>query len=242
MSNNKNIHSQIKTPSLSHTPSPTQSLSHTPAPSSIYWDDIPVISKRYLALSSLLRILFSVIILFLTDLPPFIKVLLVILLDFIDCDPGHFFNFYNVKFFCRTELYQNTDKIFDLISYFLIFLYVFSNNFFSPQVNFIILFLFAYRILGMYLFKKNNDRKYLMFFPNFAPEIILVLLVFLAFPDFFKNTSTKVAFIILTIIYKIMNELAVHYNSNLINIKYRVEDELKDLNKEVKTEYKKEIN
>ena len=201
---------------------PTSAIS-TSSSEYVYWEDISFSSKLFLLIMSVLRIVFSILILFYTNIPPFLKVLAVILLDIIDCNPGRLLGIYTFPKFCKTTLYQKTDKISDFISYVLIFIYVFSNNFFSPEINLIILILFCYRIFGQYLFYKYNDKKYLIFFPNFAPELVFLLLLFLAFPSFFKDPWNKFAFIVSFVIWKVINELYLHYNSNLIQIKYKSE-------------------
>lgn len=193
-------------------------------PDFIYWNEIPLISKNFLLITSILRIILSIFILFYTSFPPYLKVLSVILLDFIDCNTGFWFNIYPQFYFCKTSLYQNTDKMVDLISYLLIFLYVFSCKFFSDRVNLIILLVFSYRLVGMYLFERYRDRKYLILFPNFGPELVLILLVFLAFPGVFEDNWLKMVVIMLFVMWKIINELAIHYDDKMVKIKYEVKN------------------
>lgn len=189
-------------------------LSKTPAPSSLYWEDISYFSKNYLLLMSLIRIIISVIILFFTDITPYLKILFIILLDSIDCNFINVNLIYKEKTFCQSGLYQRTDKLVDLFLYFLIFIYFFNNNFYSTTVNMILLILFCFRLVGMWLYEKTKKRKYLFYFPNLTPELIVILLLFLSYPKIFNNKEIKITLIILTIVFKFVYELILHYNKN----------------------------
>jgi hypothetical protein len=114
---------------------------------------------KYIKQGFALRILFSILVLFL----PFSsinKILLIFLFDSIDCKYSEFFL---KNYPCSTFLYQKLDKIVDLLSYLLIYLYF---NLLSIY-NIIILF----RLIGVVLFYFTKNSKWLIIFPDIFKEV-----------------------------------------------------------------------
>ena len=83
--------------------------------------------KILLYLSSLIRIISTVVILYFVNIPLFYKILIIIAIDRIDCMPTYYPHrgplFSRNKTICKTILYQKIDKITDIICYFFIIIY-----------------------------------------------------------------------------------------------------------------------
>jgi hypothetical protein len=80
--------------------------------------------NKLLFISAFIRIIITIIILYSFNIPIFIKILLIILADFIDCDiPRYIFGYKNYVN-CNENLYQKTDKITDTICYVLLLIYL----------------------------------------------------------------------------------------------------------------------
>ena len=161
-----------------------------------------------LLISELLRIIATLIILFILDIPIFMKVLLIILTDSLDCGlPDLLFKDW---IDCKSSTYQRSDKIMDLICSTLLLVYILNNGGLSSNSNYLLILLFTYRLIGTYLFLIKNNRKYLFYFPNFFLEICLGLVVINHYP-MLKNY--KEIILITIVIYKIIAEYYLHiYN------------------------------
>ena len=167
--------------------------------------------KQKLLISDIIRIIATLINLYLLKIPIFAKILLIILIDIIDCS-DLFINWID----CNSIIYQKFDKITDSICYVLLSIYLFNNNNLSYQYYYLLLLL-IYRLIGTYLFLTTNNRQYLFYFPNFFLEICLGLYVINYFPIL---NSYKKSILINIIIYKIIQEYFFHYKKiiNVINI------------------------
>ena len=168
--------------------------------------------KKLLLLSECIRILLTIIILYVFNIPIFFKILLIMLCDKLDCSHMSFpytgpllSNNTNI---CKTLYYQKLDKITDSICYTLILFYILKNENMSTNYNYIIILLFTYRLIGTYLFLTKNNRKYLFYFPNFFLEIILGLSII---NYFLVLKKYKEIIILILIIYKIIVEYYMHY-------------------------------
>tara|TARA_Y100000768_G_scaffold234406_1_gene177203 strand:- start:2012 stop:2530 length:519 start_codon:yes stop_codon:yes gene_type:complete len=167
--------------------------------------------KQKLLISELIRIITTLIILYLVKIPIFAKIILIMLTDLIDCDISRLFiNWID----CNSITYQKFDKITDSISYVLLSIYLFNNNNLSYQYYYLLLLL-IYRLIGTYFFLVTNNRQYLFYFPNFFLEICLGLYVINYFPIL---NSYKKGILINIIIYKIIQEYFLHYNKKKIDI------------------------
>ena len=160
--------------------------------------------KLYLAES--VRILVTILILYGTNYSPFYKIVLIMIADLLDRDvPNLFFpDWINGS----SNTYQRTDKIADSICYTILLFYILSTDCLSKKWNVVLFGLFLFRSLGVSLFLKNNDRKYLFYFPNFYLELSLLLFAIKEFKGLKKYDTFL---IILMIFYKIITEYFHHY-------------------------------
>lgn len=169
-----------------------------------------------LFLSQGFRVFFTIFVLFLIHIPLFFKVILIIISDFFDnsiplrkmfpewIDPN-------------TEIYQISDKITDLITYYILMIYLIRYQYLDRKENLILFILLLYRSIGEIIFFITRERRTLVFFPNFFLEICLLFIGM----KYFKLSSKFLPFlIILVIIWKIFQEYYLHiykikkYNEN----------------------------
>lgn len=118
--------------------------------------------KQILIIASIIRVILTIWILYYTKYPTSIKILLIMISDFIDCDVVRVL--YKNKNMCQTHLYQKYDKIIDMICYTLLLNYIYPKL--DNKQRYLIIFLFLFRLYGVIMFLKNKDRKYLFYFPN----------------------------------------------------------------------------
>ena len=166
--------------------------------------------EKKLFLSQFIRIIITIIIIYFLNIPIFMKILLIMLIDTIDC-PKYVLK--SEKWVnCDTSIYQKSDKIIDIICYTLLLFYIIDNGSLSVNYNYLIILLFIFRLVGLYLFIIKNNRNYLFYFPNFFLEISLILLIIDYFSIFKKY---KLIIILLIIAYKIIFEYYLHYNKKM---------------------------
>lgn len=167
-------------------------------------------SKSRLVLSEITRVILSYLILFFTNIPIFIKIILIISLEYLDCAPkfGGFGPLYSPNTdICRTLYYQQIDKVTDIICYFLILVFIFKTNNLSNIWIDIILILFTIRLIGTYLFIISDYSKYLFYFPNFFLEFTLGLVIICYYPILKKHQYLILGLII---ILKMIQEYYLH--------------------------------
>ena len=151
--------------------------------------------KILLYLSSLIRIISTVVILYFVNIPLFYKILIIIAIDRIDCMPTYYPHrgplFSRNKTICKTILiYLANYKIFNIYSLL------------------IMLFFFMLRLVGVILFFNSDNRNYLLYFPDF----FIVFCMCLITVSYFK-ISQKYTIPILIVIFllKIYQEKIMHY-------------------------------
>jgi len=165
-----------------------------------------------LIFASFLRIVLTYLLLYKTKIPLYMKILLIITaIDSIDCTIRHIVTNYKYEWDCDKELYQKTDKITDTIISVLLLVYVQSTKHFDKSLLNIITFLLFFRMIGTTLFLFSNNRKYLIYFPNFFSELILLGAIFNAF-----NIKNKMPFYIVLIVGKMLQEFYLHYKRNVV--------------------------
>lgn len=167
--------------------------------------------KVKLFISQCIRIIATIIILYTLNIPIFMKILLIMVTDFIDCDIPRFLFGSENWIVCNESVYQISDKITDTICYTLLLFYILNNGGLSTNYNYLLILLFIYRLIGIYLFLIKNNRKYLFYFPNFFLEICLGVMVINHFPILNKF---KVNIFLFIIIYKIILEYYLHIYKN----------------------------
>lgn len=129
--------------------------------------------KENLFISQGFRILSTLFILFLLHIPLFYKIILVMLSDSLDCGiPKLFFSDWVNP---NTNLYQISDKITDMVTYFILLFYFFRVKYLEKKENILLSILLFYRLIGEIIFFITQDRYYLLIFPNFFLETSLVL-------------------------------------------------------------------
>ena len=165
-------------------------------------------SDKKLFISQLFRIILTIIVLIFFKKPLYAKILIIILLDPLDCGIPKRLNISWVS--CKKELYQKTDKITDTICHFILLLYILKNRPYSTNYITLICVLFIYRLIGVILFLPKTNRKFLFYFPNIFEAITLVLALFKHF-SFLKKYMLKYT-IILVVILKIILEYFHHHS------------------------------
>jgi len=170
--------------------------------------------------SEILRVLITFIILQFLSIPFFIKILLIMFTEILDCTPSLKYGplFTPDTSICGTTNYQRIDKITDIIIYFLILVYIINSSILSPQYNYFIIFLFIVRLIGTYFFLEKRKGIFLCYFPNFFLETSLALMVIHFYPIFRKYT---VIIIICILILKVCQEFYMHYENKNENEKLR---------------------
>ena len=174
-------------------------------------------SKKLLIFSEIIRILLSSFILYFLDIPIFVKIIFIMILDKLDC--SHLSYPYTGPLLskdtniCKTEFYQKSDKITDSICYMIILYYVINKANLSTKYNISLLLLLLHRLIGTVIFLINNDRKYLFYFPNFFLEICLGIMIMNYFPHI-KKFEPSITIVI--IIYKLLVEYHLHYKQNIL--------------------------
>ena len=157
-----------------------------------------------LLITAVFRILGSYFILNL-NLKPYVKIILVLLTDFFDCDIPRSLKLYKNKDFCQSTQYQQTDKLVDSITYILIFNKLVNTHIFSRNEINILFYLLVYRLIGTFIFILKNQKQTLFYFPNFYLEIALLIALSKTFMFNYKP------YIIYVIILKICQEYGLHH-------------------------------
>jgi hypothetical protein len=163
--------------------------------------------KLYIA--QIFRVILTLFILYGLNISFFYKIILIMLSDLLDRDiPNIFFSNWISG---TSNTYQRIDKITDSICYLILLIFLINCNFISIGWKIILITLFLFRTLGVSLFLKNNDRKYLFYFPNFFLEITLAISAINEFSGLHKYTNLILACVV---IYKIFTEYIHHYMRN----------------------------
>lgn len=129
-----------------------------------------------------------------------LKCVLIIFTDLLDCLPSKILHYIRKKDFkqsmsiCQSYNYQVIDKIIDLFSYYIIFMLLDL-----PMTSFYFI-LISLRAIGIILFTKTGQSKYLVMFPDLFREVLIV--------SWTLGTSNPI--IIATIIIKIIVEYLLH--------------------------------
>jgi hypothetical protein len=163
--------------------------------------------KLYIA--QIFRVILTLFILYGLNISFFYKIILIMLSDLLDRDiPNIFFSNWISG---TSNTYQRIDKITDSICYLILLIFLINCNFISIGWKIILITLFLFRTLGVSLFLKNNDRKYLFYFPNFFLEITLAISAINEFSGLHKYTNL---ILVCVVIYKIFTEYIHHYMRN----------------------------
>jgi hypothetical protein len=186
-----------------------------------------------LSIFSFIRTIVVIFILFYTNLPTLLKLVLAWpIADALEfCSPTHGifshnkYNFYNSKNMCEEKIYQVFDKPSDTITITLIIYYIYSNNLVNSKDLSILLFFYIYRIIGTIIYLLIRNRKVFIFFPDI--NSLLVLIIF-TLKYFYKDYTDLLNFkyrylvIILLLLFKFCQELIMHGISNNSQNKLRL--------------------
>jgi len=124
-----------------------------------------------LLIDQIVRTILSLMILFGTDLPLFVKIIFIFFFDILDEE---------IPFYMKTPqkyipFYQYIDKISDTIIYIFLWIYFLKYEDTPETLKIYVSILFFYRLLGIILFLKDNNRSILMYFPNFFFETLFCI-------------------------------------------------------------------
>ena len=113
--------------------------------------------------------------------------------------------------FSNNDLYQKSDKIIDILSYYLIF-YIVKNNQLLPETYIKYLFyILLYRMIGVIYYLCTNNRKIFIYFVDMFKEALFLFYLF-SF-TFLKSVSVeiKTVFILFLVMIKLYIEYRFHY-------------------------------
>lgn len=163
---------------------------------------------QILFIFSVIRKLVTLYILYSTNFPLYVKMFLIFLCDAIDCDLLKISKLYKDDSgnFCHSVYYQMMDKLSDTFYHIIILYYLYSRKIFSNNLIILFLILLLFRIIGVMIYiLKGNDKKNLLYFPNFF-EIIIFFFVILKDFNIKLSKNLKILLIILLLIIQIINE------------------------------------
>lgn len=163
--------------------------------------------NKEILINQVIRVVLSLSILFGLPTPLFIKILLIIIFDFLDT---------LVPFFISEnsfDLYEKYDKVGDILVYTTLWYYYIK---FVPSpipLKIYITLLFIFRWIGYLIYEKIKDRKIFVLFPNLFLESLFVisLLDFMGY-SYSKYFYLYILLLFLVLIYKIIQELYIHTN------------------------------
>lgn len=142
------------------------------------------------------------IILFLTNINPITKIILIFFTDFIDSE---IYRLKHPKVLLKyNEEYQKLDKLNDIIGYLLTYYIIFKHKLLTTEQFNILTFVLSYRLLGSYIVYKTNNRKYFLLFIDFYKELFLLFY-------FVKNKQTFNILFSLIFAIKLYIEYTFHY-------------------------------
>lgn len=128
-----------------------------------------------LAKAELARVILAALVLFVTPLAPWAKVILLWVLDRLDCSPDWWPHrgplLTKDTKICRSLDYARADKFGDMATYALM---LWWSRSLYPQAFPLLLGAFVFRLIGVILFYKTGDRRMFVFFPNFFLTFLLL--------------------------------------------------------------------
>jgi len=196
--------------------------------------DLDLNDHKNIMYSSIIRFFLSLAILFLLPIPIFVRLLIISFLDVIDCSGkkkkngestfNSILGKYNDPKFCLRNTYQTIDKINDQFISFFILLFILKFTSINNNWKLFIIFLFIYRLIGLFLFFATKNTKLLIFFPNFFLEFTILYF----FIDYFPILKPyQLYFYFILFILKCFQEYEIHVNGfrNWTKIKKKLKPE-----------------
>jgi hypothetical protein len=154
-----------------------------------------MIYNAYLQYGFLLRIIITILSIFIIPINKYLLIILPILficLDKID-------NILTSNKYTKTEYYHIVDKIIDILSY--MYVYIIFNKYLHDNI---LEFSIFYRFIGVILFAITKEKKHLIIFFDFIKEYMLYKFIF----------NNNIYVLLLCIILKIIFEYIFHIHWN----------------------------
>lgn len=169
--------------------------------------------KYLLNIASLIRIFGTFVITYIIKIPLFYKIILIIIIDRIDCMPTYYPHkgplFSNKIEICKTLYYQKIDKIVDTICYVILLSYLAKYRIFNEKYLKAISLFLIYRIIGIILFCYSKNKNYLVYFPNLFITITMTIATIYHF-NILKSYILLLCIIISTL--TVIQEYYMHYS------------------------------
>jgi hypothetical protein len=145
-------------------------------------------------------------------IPLYIKILILVILDFYD---GIIFCRDNCLAGTNSHLYGHLDKIFDIISYSFLMHYIYTKTDITEREKKIILDLYLFRMLGFFMYFTTSNRDWFFYFPDFYIDISLLVALVQSYPSL-GDYQDIIAVIL--IIKKMYQEMKFHFGKKDRNL------------------------
>jgi hypothetical protein len=166
---------------------------------------------------------------FLLNISPIIKIILIFLTDIIDYNMTRIIKFDNMSLFDKLTVpldndtynkYQLTDKINDNIGYLLVHYIIYSTKLLNKTDFNILTGLFIYRLIGFLITRIKHSNKYFQIFVDLYKEFFIMFY-------FIKSNTLRFIIASLLILFKLLVEYLIHIkynnsNQQKENIKYKL--------------------
>ncbi len=167
--------------------------------------------SKLLLQALLLRIIFTLGILYCFKMPMFLKIVVIMwFIDRIDMNLLKQKTGRSSTTLGRTWSYQKLDKIGDSMCYVILLFYIVHNKLLSKSDTVLLVGLLIFRLIGVSLFLQFHNRKYLFYFPNFFIDVSLGLFII----QYFSLVKYKIVILVVIFIYKLIQEYLMHFRSN----------------------------
>ena len=165
--------------------------------------------------AEMVRIFLTGLVLLIPKIPFSIKIILIMFFDRLDCS-AYFYPkkgplFSDQKEICFTTYYSFADKIGDILSYTLLWLYYLYYVESQYILKVYITFWFFIRVIGTILFTNSQNKKWIILFPNVFLESLLIIAI-LQDLNFAYDQYQYLYWILLfgVILYKLIQEILLH--------------------------------
>lgn len=160
--------------------------------------------------AQLARLLLSSVVLFQTNLPFWLKITAVSVIDLFDCSVTSGPFLIDDKSYCTLKEYSPADKTGDLLSYLLLYIYMYQQPEFQSWRS-LLFAMWLFRVIGFLTYLCTENRHWFIVFPDLFRESLL----FLAFTtEYWKYWEQKHIYGGLTLLlsYSIIKEVVMHFN------------------------------
>lgn len=159
-----------------------------------------------IASAEMLRLAVTFIVIWFIPMPVFFKVLFTILLDTLDYRIPKLIT--GDSKIGNTEVYKCMDKLGDFVCNLFLLAFISTDPVYTPFIPFLCL-LILYRFIGQFVYFQTFTRKTLIVFPNWFPEVLLLI----SFLDYIGKpyAQHKTLYICLIIVVMILKVLFEYY-------------------------------